>query len=421
MEAWLTSSFSALPFGPTLAATITWLALVAAAFVSYWLALRLIEPLARRLALKTPGHWDDHLIRRGFFRRVVLLVPAITMRALALAWLSPAGAMQSVMLALAHAGLLLVGLAILYALLDALGDVYHQRPYANQMPLLGLLQAIKLVGLVVMTILLLSMLLGKSPTLLVSGLGAMTAVLMLVFKDPILGFVAGIQLSANRMLAVGDWLEMPKYQADGDVTEITLTTVKVRNWDKTITTIPTYALIADSFKNWRGMQETGGRRIKRSLFIDMQSVRFLDADDLARLRKAQLITTYIDRKIEEIDRFNRAHQVDPSSPANGRRLTNLGTFRAYLEAYIHAHPSIHRELIAMVRQLQPTSEGLPLEIYAFTNDTAWANYESIQADIFDHVLAVVPAFGLRVFQVPAGHDVRDIGLPPRPDNGVPAP
>lgn len=414
METWITSFIADWPLGPALATIMTVMVILILGIVTYLAATHLVQPLVHRLALKTRSHWDDQLVKRRFFRRLMLLAPAITVLALADAWLSPVHSVQPLMRTVAHAWLLLTGLSALYALLDALSDVYHQRPYANQMPLHGFLQAVKLVGFVFMAIILLSMLLGKSPALLVSGLGAMTAVLMLVFKDPILGFVAGIQLSANRMLAVGDWLEMPKYHADGNVSEITLTTVKVQNWDKTITTIPTYALIADSFKNWRAMQETGGRRIKRSLFIDMQSVRFLDADDVARLRKAQLITTYIDRKIEEVEGFNREHKVDPASPVNGRRLTNLGTFRAYLVAYIRAHPGIHTELISMVRQLQPTPEGLPLEIYAFTNDTAWVHYEAIQSDIFDHILAVVPEFGLRVFQVPTGNDMRSIGQPPRP-------
>ncbi len=410
METWMESFFSNWPMGPMLAKTVTIVAIFALGYITYLLATRLLQPLTHRLALKTRGAWDDKLVNRGFFRRLFMMTPALTVLALAGTWLPPAGTVRPLMQTAAHAWLLATGLGSLYALLDAFSDVYHQRPYANQMPLRGLVQGIKLVCFVVMAIVLLSLLMGKSPTLLVSGLGAMTAVLMLVFKDPILGFVAGVQLAANRMLAVGDWLEMPKHQADGDVIEITLTTVKVRNWDKTITTIPTYALIADSFKNWRGMQETGGRRIMRSLFIDMQSVRFLSEEDIARLRKAQLLATYIERKLAEVERYNRENRIDTSSPVNGRRLTNLGTFRAYLAAYIKSHPGIHPDLIAMVRQLQPTPEGLPLEIYAFTNDIAWVNYETIQADIFDHILAVVPEFGLRVFQIPSGSDMRNIRL-----------
>jgi miniconductance mechanosensitive channel len=231
---------------------------------------------------------------------------------------------------------------------------------------------------------------------------------MLVFKDPIMGLVAGIQLSANDMLAVGDWLEMPKYGADGDVIDIGLTTVKVSNWDRTITTIPTYALISDSFKNWRGMSESGGRRIKRSINIDAGSVHFLNEDELARLHKAKLLGPYLDQKVSEIERYNSELHADLTSLVNGRRLTNLGTFRAYLNEYLRNHPQIHQGMTLMVRQMQPTPEGIPVEIYAFTNTTAWVAYEGIQSDLFDHILAVLPEFGLRVHQTPTGYDMRTL-------------
>lgn len=259
-------------------------------------------------------------------------------------------------------------------------------------------------------IMIVSLLMGKSPLLLLSGLGAMTAVLMLVFKDPILGLVAGIQLSANDMLKIGDWLEMPKYGADGAVTDIGLTTVKVRNWDNTVTTIPTYALISDSFKNWRSMSESGGRRIKRSLNIDTGSVHFLSEEEQRRLQRNSLLHSYLNVKTQELSQHNQEIAVDLASPLNGRRLTNLGTLRAYLEAYLRAHPRIHQNMTLMVRQLAPTPEGLPLEIYAFTNTTVWAEYESIQADIFDHILAVIDEFGLRVHQTPTGNDLRGMLL-----------
>jgi miniconductance mechanosensitive channel len=321
---------------------------------------------------------------------------------------TPMAAAGNAMQLAATLWMLLFGMLAIHAFLDALVDVYNTLPFARQLPIRSFVQVVKLVTVLVFLIITISMLLGKSPALLISGMGAMTAVLMLVFKDPILGFVAGIQLSANRMLAVGDWLEMPKHNADGDVIEVTLTTVKVRNWDQTITTIPTYALIADSFKNWRGMSEAGGRRIKRSVFIDMTSVRFLNPDDIERLRKAQLLTAYITDKIADIERYNREHGIDPASPVNGRRLTNIGTFRAYLSAYLKFHPGIHQNLIMMVRQLQPTAEGLPIEIYAFTSDTGWVAHEGVQSDIFDHILAIIPEFGLRVFQSPTGSDIRSL-------------
>jgi miniconductance mechanosensitive channel len=236
----------------------------------------------------------------------------------------------------------------------------------------------------------------------------MTAVLMLVFKDPIMGFAAGIQLSSNSMVAPGDWVEMPKYGVDGDIMEIGLTTVKVRNFDKTITTVPTQALIEDSFKNWRGMQETGGRRIKRAVCINLNSVRFCTKEDLERFGNIQYISEYIVEKHKEIAEYNTAQKVNLENLANGRRMTNIGVFRNYIEAYLQHHPKVHKHLTILVRQLSPTENGLPVEIYAFTNDTNWKRYESIQSDIFDHILAVATEFDLTVFQNPSGADFSGI-------------
>jgi miniconductance mechanosensitive channel len=227
---------------------------------------------------------------------------------------------------------------------------------------------------------------------------------MLIFKDSILGLVAGIQLSTNQMLHIGDWIEMPKYGADGDVIDISLTTLKVQNWDKTITTIPTYALISDYFKNWRGMSESGGRRIKRSINIDVTSIKFCTQEMLDKFKRFKCIREYVERKLEEIDTHNTSEGVDESDLVNGRHLTNIGTFRAYVAAYLRSHPRVHQGMTFLVRHLQPTAEGLPIQIYIFSNDQAWANYEAIQADIFDHILAVVPEFELRVFQNPTGAD-----------------
>jgi len=253
------------------------------------------------------------------------------------------------------------------------------------------------------------LLLNRSPTFFLSGLGALTAVLMLIFKDSILGLVAGIQIAANRMLNIGDWLEMPKYGADGDVIDISLTTVKVRNWDKTITTVPTYALISDSFKNWRGMSESGGRRIKRAVNIDMTSIEFLGEEALGRLRRIELLKPYIEQKLADVESHNKELGVDETSPINGRRLTNVGCFRAYLVAYLKHNPMINKEMTFLIRQLAPTELGLPMEIYVFSSDKVWANYEAIQSDIFDHVLAAMPEFGLRVFQNPTGADFSKLG------------
>jgi miniconductance mechanosensitive channel len=236
----------------------------------------------------------------------------------------------------------------------------------------------------------------------------LAAVLMLVFKDSILGFIAGIQLSANNMVRIGDWISMPGNNADGTIIEITLNTVKVKNWDQTISTIPIYSLVSDSFINWRGMEESGGRRIKRSISIDMKSVKFCTEKMLDKLKKIQLIIDYINDKQKEIKEFNKKHNVDESVSVNGRRLTNVGVFRKYVEEYLKQHPKIHNDMTFLVRQLQPTEKGLPVEIYVFSNDQKWANYEAIQSDIFDHILAIIPEFELKIFQNPTGDDFKKL-------------
>lgn len=353
------------------------------------------------------GHWlHTALFRNKLFSRLVLTFQGIVLFAQARLWLEPDSGALAIIEVFTHLWILLFVLLSLFSLFDTLGALFDRLPSTRKFPLRGIMQGLKLVAAFIMAIFAISLLIGKSPLILFSGLGAMSAVLMLMFKDSIMGLVAGIQLSANNMLAVGDWLEMPKYGADGDVIDISLTTVKVSNWDKTITTVPAYALISDSFKNWRGMSEAGGRRIKRSVFIDSTSVHFLTEDDINRLRRAQLLSEYIETRLTDIEADNRARGVDPSSPVNGRRLTNLGTFRAYLSAYLRNNERIHKGMTQMVRQLDSGSNGIPLEIYAFSNDTAWVAYEGIQADIFDHIFAVLPEFGLRIYQNPTGHDMQ---------------
>ena len=300
-------------------------------------------------------------------------------------------------------------LTIAMAISGALGfvnDLYSRRPEAVNRPIKGYIQVGKIIVYCAATILMIAVLMDQSPLLLLSGLGAMAAVLMLVFKDTILSLVASVQLTSNDMLRVGDWIEMPQLNADGDVIDIALHTVKVQNWDKTITTIPTHRLISESYKNWRGMQESGGRRIKRALLIDQNSVSFLSPQELADLRRFALIDDYLDQKCAEIDEWNRKLIEAGRDPVNQRRATNFGTFRAYVFAYLRTHPRIASNMTLLVRHLQPTAQGLPLEIYCFTATTAWADYEAIQADVFDHLLAVLPEFGLRLFQEPSGFDER---------------
>ncbi|SVK48382.1 Putative transporter with mechanosensitive ion channel [Acinetobacter baumannii] len=367
---------------------------------------RVVLAALQRRGQQSQRVWQQAIIQYKLFQRVALLLQGVIISIQATLWLQSGSQTQAVIVTAAQVWILAFTLLSLFSLLDTLLALLRQSPISNQLPLRGIFQGLKLVAAILIGIMIVSLLMGKSPLLLLSGLGAMTAVLMLVFKDPILGLVAGIQLSANDMLKIGDWLEMPKYGADGAVTDIGLTTVKVRNWDNTVTTIPTYALISDSFKNWRSMSESGGRRIKRSLNIDTGSVHFLSEEEQRRLQRNPLLHSYLNVKTQELSQHNQEIAVDLASPLNGRRLTNLGTLRAYLEAYLRAHPRIHQNMTLMVRQLAPTPEGLPLEIYAFTNTTVWAEYESIQADIFDHILAVIDEFGLRVHQTPTGNDMR---------------
>jgi len=393
------------------ARVIAFLLMVGAAYVANFLAKKLLLRVIRKLVERTKTVWDDMLVKREVFNRLSHLAPALVIYAMApfVGAGSPTAIATIQRIAMVYmAG---VGLLVLDAFLSAVVDIYRTFETAQKKPIRGFVQAGKIILYVVGVIIIISIVMGKSPGLLLGGLGAMTAVLMLIFKDSILGLVAGIQLSTNQMLHIGDWIEMPKYGADGDVIDITLTTVKVQNWDKTITTIPTYALISDYFKNWRGMSESGGRRIKRSIHIDMTSVRFCTAEMLERFKRIKHIKEYIERKLQEINEHNTAEGIDENDLVNGRHLTNLGTFRAYIAAYLRHHPKVHQGMTFLVRHLEPTSEGLPIQIYVFSNDQAWANYEAIQADIFDHILAVIPEFDLRVFQNPTGADFKALQSP----------
>ncbi|MFM5716673.1 mechanosensitive ion channel family protein [Aeromonas caviae] len=354
---------------------------------------------------KTKQMWLPPQLQQRLFYRLAFVFQGAVLLGQAEIWLPKASESLALIELLAQIWILLFLLLALFALLDCLLSLSRHTRLGRDLPLRGIFQGVKLVASILVGTLMIALLLGKSPLFLFSGLGAMTAVLMLVFKDPILGLVAGIQLSANRMLSVGDWLQMDKYGADGEVTDIGLTTVKVSNWDKTITTIPTYALISDSFKNWQGMTESGGRRIKRSVNIDMTSVRFLTSQEQLQLKQARLLAPYLSRKEQELSSYNQQLSDAISCPINGRHLTNLGTLRAYLDAYLRAHAGIRKDMTLMVRQLAPTTDGLPLEIYCFTATTAWAEYEGIQADIFDHIFAIIEQFHLRLHQSPTGYDM----------------
>lgn len=301
---------------------------------------------------------------------------------------------------------LMVAMA-LTSLLSLINKLYQLRPDAHLKPIKGYVQVVKIIVSVVAAILIVAVLVDRSPVILLSGLGAMAAVLILVFQDTLLSLVASVQISSSDILRVGDWVEMPQYHADGDVIDIALHTVKVQNWDKTITTVPTRKFITESFKNWRGMRESGGRRIKRSIMIDQHSVRFLTADEKKRLNRFRLLQDYLPRKQAEINDWNEKLQEQGKEAVNTRRITNLGTFRAYVEQYLRNHPLVHQGMTMMVRQMAPTADGLPLEVYCFTNTVVWTEYEGIQSDIFDHLFSIIDEFGLRTYQHPSGQDVRE--------------
>ncbi|WFX96447.1 mechanosensitive ion channel family protein [Citrobacter braakii] len=369
--------------------------------ILHWVVLRAFEKRANA----SSRLWLQIITQNKLFHRLAFTLQGIIVNIQAALWLQKGSEAAEILVTCAQLWIMMYALLSLFSLLDVILDLSQKFPAASQLPLKGIFQGIKLISAIVVGILMISLLIGQSPAILISGLGAMAAVLMLVFKDPILGLVAGIQLSANDMLKLGDWLEMPKYGADGAVIDIGLTTVKVRNWDNTITTIPTWSLVSDSFKNWSGMSASGGRRIKRSISIDATSIHFLDEDERQRLHKAHLLKPYLTTRHQEIDEWNQ--QLDaPESVLNHRRMTNIGTFRAYLNEYLRHHPRIRKDMTLMVRQLAPDDHGLPIEIYAFTNTVVWLEYESIQADIFDHIFAVIEEFGLRIHQSPTGNDIR---------------
>ncbi len=375
------------------------------AFVANWITKNAIRRALAR-AISSQDIAREARLVKAVIRRLANIVPAIII----LVGVSsvphlPAGVITVVENVASAFIVLTIAMAISQALHLA-EALYNRRPDAGHKPIKGYLQVVRIIVYCGAAVLMAATLAEQSPLLLLSGLGAMAAVLMLVFKDTILSLVASVQLGSNDMLRVGDWIEMPQLNADGDVVDIALHTVKVQNWDRTITTIPTHRMISESFRNWRGMSESGGRRIKRALLVDQTSVRFLDDEEWRRMRRFRLIDAYLDRKKDELETWNQTLAEAGGEPVNRRRATNLGTFRAYTEAYLKAHPGLRQDMTLLVRQLAPTPDGLPLEIYCFTNTVSWGPYESIQSDIFDHLIAILPEFGLRLFQQPSGQDMR---------------
>jgi Small-conductance mechanosensitive channel len=370
------------------------------------LANFIVKSILLRMALRVLPH-DTPALGRGVARLTNIVPAVVVSRGIAAVPYLPTSLVTVVQNVAGAFVILTIVLALSHGL-SFINDLYQRRPDAANRPIKGYIQVLKIVLFAGAAILMVAQLMDKSPLLLLSGLGAMAAVILLVFKDTILSLVASVQLTSNDMLRVGDWIEMPQLNADGDVIDIALHTVKVQNWDKTITTIPTHRLIEESFKNWRGMSESGGRRIKRALMIDQTSVRFLSHEEEQGLRRFALLRDYLDQKQAELDQWNRRIADDGLDPVNSRRVTNFGTFRAYVVAYLRANARISKGMTLMVRQLDPTPQGIPLEIYCFTTTTEWGEYEGIQADIFDHMLAVLDEFDLRVFQAPSGRDLRQL-------------
>ncbi|MDO5625410.1 MAG: mechanosensitive ion channel [Pseudomonadota bacterium] len=424
---WQEFSFS----HPAAQAVLGLMALAAVSFVAQWLARHVLAASLARLGAGARPGVAAVLLNPQVLTRAAQIVPTLAVQ-LGIRFVPHLPATAAAVIGNVAAALtVLCAARVLFKMLDVTLQVHGARQASRPGELSGrsiksyvqLGQLIIGIGAVVVMI---AALADKSPLIVLSGFGALSAVLMLIFQDTIKSFTAGLQIEGNDMLRVGDWIEMPQAGADGDVIDIGLNTVKVQNWDRTIVTIPTWRLMSESYKNWRGMSESGGRRIKRVLRIDAGSIRFLDEEQVAQLGQIALIKDYVSEKVDAVraSRSTRASELGQALadvPANQRRLTNLGTFRAYALAYLRAHPGVHKNMILMVRMMEPTSEGVPMEVYCFTSDTAWVAYEGIQADIFDHLLAIMPDFGLRVFQSPGGGDLQALAQVLRPPKQADAP
>jgi len=378
------------------------------AVIFFFVVRYVLRVVVTQIIKKSKNQWDDLLIDHGILHKASYLAPAFLL-----------DISVDYILASVPRLLLVVNLAIdvyyafivtsvIIALINVFSAVFIAKSKDNKPAIKGVSQVLKIIVYLVMTIIIVSFLLGKEPGAIFAGLGAASAIILLIFKDTILGFVGGLQLSAYDMVKEGDWVSLPKHHADGTVIDISLTTVKVQNWDKTISTVPTYSLVTDSMKNWRGMEQSGGRRIKRSISLDMTSVKFCTKEMLEKFSSINFLTDYLRNKETELKAYNEKHQISDQILVNGRRQTNLGVFRAYLVEYLRHRADIHDKMTFIVRQLEPSEKGIPMEIYVFSKIQSWVEYEAIQSDIFDHILAVIPEFDLRVYQEPSGSDLRNL-------------
>ncbi|WP_419175506.1 mechanosensitive ion channel family protein [Desulfosediminicola sp.] len=409
---WLSSALISLKLNEALAISLATAIMLGcallAAFVATWLVKKTILAAVSRWISNKRYRWSDPLAKNRLLDKFSWFVPVAIFSVAVDAFLDASSPAYALARRLIMSGFVVIAVICLISIFSCINDIHRILRKHKGSTLGGYTDAGKIITVIVGAIFIVSIFTGKSPWGIISVLGGLTAVTMLVFKDTILGFVASVQLTSTDMVRIGDWVEMQQYGADGDVIDMGINCIRVQNWDKTVTTIPTYALVSSSFKNWRGMSESGGRRIKRALNIDISSIHFIDDASLQKLRKVTLLSDYLSAKDTEITEFNNCSTGTEETSLNSRRQTNIGVFRAYVIAYLRNNPNIHKDMTFLVRHLAPTDTGLPLEIYVFSKDQAWASYEAIQADIFDHLLAAVPEFGLRIFQAPSGHDLRSI-------------
>lgn len=384
------------------------LALIIVCAIAWWISRKILIFLIHSFVTRTKNTWDDALFHRKFFKSLAHIAPALIVDRYAPVVFEDFKFLIPVVVTLTSIYIVVMVLVAINAFLNALSDILSELKSLKDKPIRSYVQLAKILFFIMGFIIIVALLIGKSPLVILGGFGAATAVLLLLFKDTILGLVASVQMSAIDMVRLGDWISMDKYGADGEVIEINLTSVKVQNWDMTVTIIPSYALISDSFKNWRGMQVSGGRRIKRHINIKISSIKFLDGELADRLKKVALIKDYIEERQKEIDQYNTSHDVDKEMLINGRHMTNIGVFREYTRRYLEKNKNLNGEMTMMVRHLQPTELGLPVEVYCFSADKRWEYYEGIMADIFDHLLATVTTFDLKVFEAPSGDDFKSL-------------
>lgn len=365
------------------------------ALVSYLITKKIIMKIVVKLVRKTKTKWDDFFINRGLFSSFSLLVPIVFLEIL----LKNQSFFQGTLEKIVKVGFIVAIIKIIQSIIYGLEDIYNTYDISKEKPIKSYIQVINIFIIFSGIIIFIALLFDKSPLALLSGIGAMTAVILLVFKDALLGFVASIQLAANNLVSLGDWIEMPSQGADGKIIEINLTNIKIQNWDKTIVTIPSYSLVSQSFKNWKGMEKSGGRRIKRTVNIDISTIKFLDAIAIEKLKQSKFLKEYLESKEREMQEINS----NESFEINTKKITNIGTFRIYLENFLKSYPYIDTTKPILVRQGQSNQFGLPLEIYCFANVISWTEYEKIQSDIFDHLVAIINNFELNIFQSPSGN------------------